>query len=52
VLPHQKFKLMFLVDVHNAFFVATFIMLDNKGREILQSFTKVLCLGNQNIKSP
>ena len=35
VLPHQKFKLMFLVVVHNAFFVATFIMLDNKGKELL-----------------
>ena len=37
VLPHQKFKLMFFVVVHNAFFVATFIMLDNKGRELLQA---------------
>ena len=37
MLPHQKFKLMFLVVVHNAFSVATFIMLDNKGRELLQT---------------
>jgi hypothetical protein len=35
VLPHQDFKLMFLVVVHNAFFVATFIMLDNEGKENL-----------------
>ena len=35
VLPYQKFKLMFFVVVHDSFnlfvFVATFIMLDNKG---------------------
>ena len=51
VLPHQKFKLMFLVVVHNASFVATFIMLDNKGRELLQAsrFFCTFAAGNNTL---